>query len=243
MQSKLIRDALHLLRRFARESIIKRSRICELARKCASADCSARANRSICEGALHLLCEQGVYPTKTLRSKSDKAAILVKFRQRIHYIFSFLRVLRRLENIVCRSRFYWRYSFRFLYIDTYICSLGNIPQAVCVHAAKATSNTPYFLRALHEKQLLTVFPSLTPEVHQKKKSQALCLAFLFFGCAEQGLEGRAAQSELPVDVRDRGRPGRDVCEANSSEMLCISCVDSRENRLPLGSTKKQKQGF
>ena len=33
--------------------------------------------------------------------------------------------------------------------------------------------SPYFLRALHEKQLLTVFPSLTPEVHQKKKSQAL----------------------------------------------------------------------
>ena len=57
-------------------------------------------------------------PIETLRSKSDKAAILVKLRQRIHYIFSFLWVLRRLENIVV-SR-----------------------------AAKVASDTPYFLRAL-----------------------------------------------------------------------------------------------
>ena len=162
MRSKLIRDALHLLRRFARESIIKRSRICELARKCASADCSARANRSICEGALHLLCEQGVYPTITLRSKFDKAAILVKLRQRIHYIFSFLRVLRRLENIVV-SR-----------------------------VAKATSNTPYFLRALHEKQLITVFPSLTPEVHQKKEKPSLVLGFSFFRLRRTGTRSRSS---------------------------------------------------
>ena len=90
-------------------------------------------------------------PFETLRSKSDKAVILIKLRQRIHYIFSFLWVLRRLENIVCRSRFHLRYLFRLLYIDTYICSLGNIPQAVCVRVAKATYDTPYFLRALHEK--------------------------------------------------------------------------------------------
>jgi hypothetical protein len=43
--------------------------------------------------------------------------------------------------------------------------------------AKATSDTPYFLRALRKKQFLTVFPSFTPEVHQKK---ALASASAFF---------------------------------------------------------------
>ena len=57
--------------------------------------------------------------------------ILSYFLQHALCIFSFPRVLRRLENIVA-SR-----------------------------AAKAASDAPYFLRALHEKQLSTVFPSLT----------------------------------------------------------------------------------
>ena len=147
-----------------RESIIKRSRICELARKCASADCSARANHPICEGALHLLCEQGVYPIKNL-AKQAKHSFTFSATYRPLTLFSIPQVLRRLENIVCRSRFHLRYLFRLLYIDTYICSLGNIPQAVCVRAAKATSDTPYFLRARREKQFLTVFPSFTLKVH------------------------------------------------------------------------------
>ena len=100
-------------------------------------------------------------PIETLRSKFDKAAILVKLRQRIHYIFSFLRVLRRLENIVV-SR-----------------------------VAKATSNTPYFLRALHENQLSTVFPSLTPEVHQKKEKPSLVLGFSFFRLRRTGTRSRS----------------------------------------------------
>ena len=52
--------------------------------------------------------------------------------------FQILRVLRRLENIVV-SR-----------------------------VAKATSDTPYFLRALRKKQFLTIFCSFTLEVHQKR---------------------------------------------------------------------------
>ncbi|MBP3605159.1 MAG: hypothetical protein J6J66_01040, partial [Clostridia bacterium] len=73
--------------------------------------------------------------------------------------------------------------------------------------AKATSDTPYFLRALREKQFSTVFPSFTLEVHQKKKRHSLRVSLLF-DCGEQGLEGAAAQSGLPVDVRDRSRPRR-----------------------------------
>ena len=88
-------------------------------------------------------------PIETLRSKSDKAAILVKLRQRIHYIFSFLWVLRRLENIVV-SR-----------------------------AAKVASDTPYFLRALREKQLSTVFPSLTLKVHQNESRPPNVVCFYF----------------------------------------------------------------
>ena len=44
--------------------------------------------------------------------------------------------------------------------------------------AKATSDSPYFLRALRKKQFLTIFCSFTPEVHQKRKP-SLALGFLF----------------------------------------------------------------
>ena len=82
------------------------------------------------------------------------------------------------------------------------------------------------------------FPSVPP----KNQKGAFC-SFLVFSNQMEGIEVGAVQSGLPVDVRDRERPRRDVCKANSSEMLCISCVDSRENRLPSVPPKNRSRDF
>ena len=50
---------------------------------------------------------------------------------------------------------------------------------------------------------------------QRKRNGARSVSFLFLLLWADGLEGETVQSELPVDVRDRGRPSAQFARESS----------------------------